>query len=360
MKTMLSLTLCFGSLGLACFDLPAFDFDTTILGDSIRWSSENPRMRASEVSFPSGSGFRDALGQAINLWNQTPSQFRFDITYGEDYVSLYNLQNEIWASDSDYWLDGAPAVTYTAHFGRGLTEADILFDADESFVTCQHRSHSLGYGGTRPFQTIALHELGHALGLLHEAGTYNIMGQDWDHIHANGNTVHFYAGEDAMNGTVALYGLDSSLRQDVGVVHWRHTGHSGEYSTHGRTRIFNLAGSENSRVAGTGDDPVYRVTRGHTILLEMTFENNGASTQTPRVGYYLSTDRNITTSDTLLATRTPTVGRNTVYTTTQQLVIPSSLTRGTTYYLGAIIDDQNTIAEINEDNNATYAGIRID
>lgn len=347
-------------LGLASVELRAFDFDTTIAGNSIRWSSENPRMRASDDSFPSGSSYREALGEAIGFWNQTPSQFRFDITYDESTVSLYNLQNEIWGSTSDYWLDGAPAVTYTSHFGRNLTEADILFDADESFVTCQHKSHSLAYGGSRPFQTIALHELGHALGLLHEANTYNIMGQDWDHINANGNTVHFYAGEDAMNGTVALYGLDSSSRQDVGVVHWRHTGHSGEYSTHGRTRIFNLAGSENSRVAGTGNDPIYRVTRGHTILLELTFENNGASTQTPRVGYYLSTDDDITTGDTLLATRTPTLGRNTVYTTTQQLVVPSSLVSGRTYYLGAIIDYQNTLSEINEDNNATYVGIRTD
>ena len=49
--------------------------------------------------------------------------------------------------------------------------------------------------------------------------------------------------------------------------------------------------------------------------------------------------------DTLLATRTPTVGRNDVYTTRQDITLSSGLTRGSTYYLGVIVDYDNAISE---------------
>jgi hypothetical protein len=185
------------------------------------------------------------------------------------------------------------------------------------------------------------------------------MGDCTTHVNANGDTLAYYAGEDACNGAVHLYTLDSTHREDVAVTHWKYQGSWEGYSTHMRTHIKKKDGTS-ATVHDTSPELVFAVSKGHTVLLELTFENNGASYQEPNVGYYLSEDDNIIeTTDRLLATRKPELYRNTVYTTTQELVIPTDLTSGHHYYLGAIIDYDHKIGEVREDNNATYIGIYI-
>ena len=167
-------------------------------------------------------------------------------------------------------------------------------------------------------------------------------------------------GEDACNGAVSLYGLDTSpAREDVGVVHWKHLGASGEYSTHTRTRVYSDVGVElTSRTNGNGE-PEYEVDPGQTVQMEVTLENNGATTQSPLTKFYWSGNDLITTVDTELSTRTPTIGRNDVYVITHTVVIPITATSGQTDYLGVIIDADDSIDEVNEQNNATYIGVYI-
>jgi hypothetical protein len=350
--SLVCLALLAGSRHALSYDYHTHD------GEPMRCRDATLRMRAHDHGFPPGPN-RDALIEAITLWNNNPSEFHFDLQFDEQEVHVGGTHSEIWFEADEYWLSGAPAVTYHDQAGSVIRWADILIDGRLVFTTSHAKRDTLAYGGDRSLQTLLLHELGHALGLGHESLEYNIMGQDWDHIHANGDTVHFYVGEDASDGAVAIYGLASPRREDVGVVHWKWNGYSGEYSSHGRTEVFDSSGRACPVRARTGNDPVYEVSRGQTVLLELVFENNGASEQTPRVRYYLSTDSTIATSDTYLASRTPTLRRNKVYKTTQRLVIPSSLTRGQTYYLGAVVDYDNAISEVNEDNNATYVGIYV-
>lgn len=66
----------------------------------------------------------------------------------------------------------------------------------------QQDEHLAYGGGSRPFQTTAIHEFGHAAGLGHENAEYNIMGEDWTHISCNGSTYRSYVGEDANDGLV--------------------------------------------------------------------------------------------------------------------------------------------------------------
>ena len=63
--------------------------------------------------------------------------------------------------------------------------------------------------GTAAIQTTGAHEFGHGLGLLHVNTEYNIMGNDFEHIHVNGSTATAYTGEDAADATVFLYGARS-------------------------------------------------------------------------------------------------------------------------------------------------------
>lgn len=337
------------------------------LGEKLKWDTNSVTMRSSAVSFPAGA-WRDSLVTAINRVNQNPSQFRFGATHGDTSVGFNNGQNEVWFTNDDGILSGAPARTVWRYdcidywiFGKDveITEADIFFDNRVAYTTSMTKTSLLNYGGSgRPFQTTAIHELGHGAGLAHTNNTYNIMGQDWTHIHVNGSTAMAYFGEDASNAMGYLYGLNGGNIEDLGVVHWRHTGASGEYSTHGKTRLLDNAGGNLSSFTRNGEQ-VYRVVPGQTVRLELSYENNGKSTQNTSVGYYLSTNDIISTADTLLGTSSYTLGRDTVYTNTRTLTIPSSVTPGQDYWIGAVVDRNNSLGEVTESNNATYIPIRI-
>lgn len=328
---------------------------------NVRWKDIPPRIRASGVSFSTSGSFRGALTNSVSHWNTNPSKFYFNLTYDEPSVDRNNGESEIWFSSDQNVLQGAPAIAYTWRSFwdcSKITEADIIFDVNEGYTTSTNRRSLRGYGGSnRPFQTTASHELGHALGLLHEKRFYNIMGQDWTHIHTNNGTATSYQGEDASNGAVFLYGLHSTPLEDLSVAHWKWSGSSGEYSTHTRTQMYNTSGGVLSYFTNDGET-TYNVNKGQQVQLELTYENNGANTKTVQVGYYISTNDFITTADIYIGEGTYTLGRNTPFTDRTTLTIPNTLTSGK-YYIGAIVDKNNVVSEQYEYNNATYIPIKV-
>ncbi len=245
MKHTLLKAISFAALTTASINASAY---TTweCLGQKEKWTAETTTLRLSGVSFAPGA-WRDAMTTAITRWNQNPSEFRFGISYNDASVGVDNGQSEAWFSNDAGLLDGSPAVAFIQMdcidywiFGTDveITEADIVFDASESYTASTSKTNLWGYGGAyRPFQTTALHELGHALGLAHTNNTYNIMGEDWTHTHANGSTTRAYSGEDGNNGAVSLYGLFGGALEDLAVTHWKYSGADGEYSEHVRTRV---------------------------------------------------------------------------------------------------------------------------
>lgn len=333
-----------------------------VCGDEkVTWDSNSVTLRSSSVGFPAGSSWLSALSTSVSRVNENPSPFNFSLVSGDTSVGFDNGQNEIWFSgDSEY----SPAVTYTWKtcywlFGyhTSIDEADIIFYNGTSYTTSMTPTALWPYGGSsRPFQTTAIHELGHALGLNHVNTEYNIMGQDWTHIHANGSTARAYFGEDAASGAVTLYGLGSG--EDVALTQWKHLGASGEYSTHQRTKLYNTSGVELSGTAFEGARR-YNVNKGQTVQLELSAENNGANTQTASLGFYVSTNNLISTGDTLIGTGSLTLSRDGVHTFKVNVVIPNNLVSGTNYWLGAVIDRTGAITEFSESNNATYIPIRV-
>jgi len=184
------------------------------------------------------------------------------------------------------------------------------------------------------------------------------MGTDWTHIHTNNNYTYAYVGEDASSGAVYLYGTDLGAGNDVGVVHWRKTGQDGEYSIHGRTRIFDKNDNEKLSFLASGE-PVYRVSSGEQIRAEFTYENNGLNALTIDAAFYLSTNDYISHWDTAIDRTSITVNRDGVDTLRHAFTLPRNLTVGNTYYIGVIVDDSGLVNEFTEVNNATYTGIRI-
>jgi len=355
------------SLGLAFANgADAFSY-STCLGEKLRWGSTTITVRASDVSFPAGE-WRNALQSAIARFNLNPSRFRYSMTIESGGVRRDNGQNEIWGSDDDSVLSGAPAIAYTWwtcywFFGDHvhMDEVDVIFDYGSPWIwsSSEEKSTLMGYGGTgRPLRTTAIHELGHGLKLNHVNTEYNVMGFDFEHIHVNGSLARGYVGEDVSDGAVFLYGTRSPAVQDLGVVHWKYSAASGEYSNHTKTQLYDADGAVLSSFTDAGETR-YRVTPGQRVRAEVTYENNGASTQSNiQVGFYISTNSIITTLDQRIGGITVTLSRDNVFTTSTLLTIPSTLQKGRNYWLGVIIDEMGQVAENAEWNNATYVPIR--
>jgi hypothetical protein len=364
MKQLISIAIVLGSLTyIQSTEAASW---RTCSGNKIKWDSNTVTMRASNVSFPSGSSYRSALQTVISRVNDNPSKFNFNLSTGDTSVGFDNGQNETWFTNDSDALDGAPAVAFSwTHcywlFGwrHGIDEVDVVFNNNVTYTSSSNKSALNTYGGSaRPFRTTATHEFGHALGLLHENRYYNIMGQDWDFIHANGNSTRAYLGEDAANGAVILYGTTGGYMEDVSLSHHKYLGTSGEYSRHQPTRLYNSSGGNLSRFGNSGEW-VYRVNKGQTVRLELTAENNGKSYQSPAVGYYVSTNNYISTGDRRIGTGSLGLGRNIPYTFQRTLTIPSDLNSGQYYWLGAVIDYNGAISESSGVNNATYVRIYV-
>lgn len=328
----------------------AYNFIDYCGSTPVRWSGSSKTMSAAQASFPSGSDWYTALQTAMTRVSE-PLNFTLGFVTGDTSVAIGNGQSEVWfSSDPTY----SPAVTYnytTCSGGSYISESDVVFYNGEPYTTNMATSGLYGYGGgSRPLQTTAVHELGHAINLHHVNTEYNIMGQDYYHLHANGGLGRSYLGEDAADGAIYLY--SSNGRQDLSLVHWKWIGSSGQYSTHGHTKLYSSSGAElpGALVAG---ETRFDVSAGQTIQVELTAENNGAASQNAQIGFYLSTNNAIATSDTLITTQTRTVTRDNVDTYRATITLPSGLPSGN-YWIGAIIDSNNAISEYAEDNNAAY------
>lgn len=311
---------------------------------------------------------RNAINRGIDITNTNPSTFEIlsmnetgDVGYGND-------QNEIFAEPIDAIGEArmemvclGPYIADLISIGGVIAEVDIVINSDEtSWHWGNWKSQNVLYGGNmNPLDTVIVHEAGHLLGLAHVATEYNVMGSAWSHMHTNGKEGRVYFGEDAGHGARALYGAQQDPFNDLSVSHWRYFGSDGEYSTHSRTRMFDASGNQLPS-AVVNAEPVYSVTPGQTIKAEFTVENNGKTNiNDVMFGFYISDNDTISKSDRKVTWASlPVLNPADVLTRTFTITIPSDLTPQTNYWLGIIIDDDNSVTEVTGKNNATYIGFR--
>ncbi len=298
------------------------------------------------------------LQNAANKLDANASNMRFVLVNDNDAnQTLGNGESEAGFTRNTTKLCGRPACTTIWSSGGTIVETDTFFDLDFPWVLTSNTADSKAYhpNKSRPLLNTALHEFSHTLGMKHESEIFQVMGEAWTVVNANGALTQSVISEDTTSGLVAAYGFRAASIEDVSLYHWERIGFDGEYSVHGRTPLMTSTGGPLVKATGPDDDePRYLLIPGYTFQLRATAENRGKTSHTLKLRWYVSTDNLITTADTEIDSQDIGLNPNEPFTFTRTLTLPANLTGGATYWVGGILDADSALTEQNESNNATY------
>ncbi|HYI11794.1 MAG TPA: pre-peptidase C-terminal domain-containing protein [Thermoanaerobaculia bacterium] len=290
-----------------------------------------------------GSGHTGGCTSELNNWNNHANLFTVvppagGVTLGNPGNGINEVNSPITSAQASsrygYSLDsttyGVALMEPEANFGNfnscesigspngqpsgqgcgNYTQADVLINANFSSAWTTSKT---AYDGKAVVQTTVLHEVGHILGMHHVFNHFSTMN------YMNDDSGWFVTRIDARN-IRAHYPSAAKAVTDMGVYPFKYgASQYGEtYATFTPTSV----------AAG-----------GTTSLSNIRVENvgNAASLSNVTVTFYLSSDTNITTGDTVVGTLSwPSFSTWWESSSAITLTIPSSVASGT-YYIGGIV-----------------------
>lgn len=313
----------------------AYNYDTCN-GDRKVWDSTTKTFTANTTSFPSGSAWRTSLESAVDAWNyRTPgTRFRFNLAYDSGTALGNDSANRILVT-SNYTWNGALGVAIT-HYDAciwlfndaSIDDVDVLINPAYTWDLTTNPQPSNG-GSPYNLALVMIHELGHAMGMKHEDSKMATMNSYYPNSGPLGSLNQVHPHADDVAGDRAGYGTGST-EHDLAA------------------SVMERSGTGTSRVI----TPPATSYKGHASPFKFSISNRGTANQSSvQVRFYLSTDRNITTSDIYLGQATYSMNAGTETTYTANVTVPTSTATGN-YYFGLIMDPSNTVIETNEANNS--------
>ena len=178
------------------------------------------RVQMGPADFPLADGSTDwnsVVENALALWNEQMDRMQFSWTVAGTGTpaSEGDGVNSIQFSSTVYGDKFGPsvlAITLTGSTGDEMNETDVLFNTANSFNSFRGTAYSNYVTSGFDLHRIALHELGHVLGLDHP----DDHGQTVDAI-MNANISDLYTIQpDDVAGAVSLYGAPPSAPPPTG------------------------------------------------------------------------------------------------------------------------------------------------
>lgn len=195
-------------MGIALF---VFEVSAYNINKGVKWLQAETTMH---VNLPGADGlWNNSFLDALRRWNDA-TVFKFHVV--NEYRNPCNGSDKLngvdWQdTDCGDELDQALAVTHITWNARTLKliQADIVFNSNEKWNVYQgNLQRAEGGGWLNDFHRVALHELGHVIGLDHVAQpTNSIM------VPTISNLDEIMA--DDINGVTALYGVSDTNQAPV-------------------------------------------------------------------------------------------------------------------------------------------------
>ena len=317
------------------------------------WANSQSVRYLSPSTFPEGSDADLQIRSAMGAWNLVPaadflySYVRLDDEVVIDHFDGYNDTAAVPAWQLD---PGVLGVTYLVNNGPEWFDADILFSDLPSgvgytfdlFPSCDVLTQPMQHGFS--FLLIALHELGHGIGLGHDPLGNEPPSRPW--LAATMNPRYPSGGAIGQENIVELHTDDRSGARFL----YPHSGISGP-----PVRDLANGGYTSGSVVGKAV-PVFfeppSAPPGEPVSLRAVIENFGSTNEfSVRHGFYLSHDAVIDTGDEYLGALFWDLAFQDSFQFAVEVTLPQDWPAGS-YYLGSILDDLGEVAEVYEDNNA--------
>ncbi|MFQ5591012.1 MAG: CARDB domain-containing protein [Phycisphaerae bacterium] len=323
-------------------------------GTPVVWPGATSQRDLSPTSFPPGSDAEVLILESMGLWNIVPgadfefTAVRLDQDYNIDHTDGFNDTAVVASSQLD---PGVLGVTFLVNNGAEWFDMDVLFSDNPDGVGytldpnpgCDVVANPIPTNGYS-FLLIAVHEMGHALGLGHFPAGDEPPGTQWFIGTMNpgyptggpvGQNNIIEVHTDDRNGVRFLY--PPAVPVDPPVHDVAHAGYS------------------SSDTIGTAV-PVYfspsSLAPGDELTLRAVIENFGTADELAvREGFYLSLDPVIDELDMWIGALIWDLAAGSAAEFDAIVTLPGDMPAGD-YFLGAIIDDLNEIPELYEDNNA--------
>lgn len=322
-------------------------------GVNVTWPNAESTRYLSPSTFPPGSDTDVLILESMVLWNIIPgsvfeySYFRNDQDYPLDNYDGYSDTAAVPAEDLD---PGVLGVTFLVNDGSTWFDMDMVFSDFPENVgytlepnpTCDVVAAPIPDGGFS-FLLVAVHEMGHALGLGHEPVGDEPPGTSWFVTTMNPrypsggpigdqNIVECHA--DDRNGARFLYPASGPSNPPV--------------------RDLANADFTAGNVLGKAV-PVFfspaTVYPGDMLTVRSVIENFGITNEfTVSQGFFLSADDAVTTADMDLGGLSWDIAYGDGFDFDVDIQMPDDMASGA-YTFGTILDDLDQVPETFEDNN---------
>lgn len=323
-------------------------------GQNVIWTGAASTRYLSPSTFPPGSDPDTMILESMGLWNIVPS-CNFNYSYirnAQDFPIDHNDGFSDTAAVPTSSLDpGVLGVTYLVNSGRFWFDMDMVFsdlpegvgynfDPNPACAVVTTPTPNNGFS----FLLVAVHEMGHALGLGHDPIGNEAPGTAW--LAATMNPRYPSGGPIGQENIIELHTDDRNGARFL----YPHSGPA-------EPPYIDVAESGYSFGSIIGKAvPVFfsptTVPPGGQFTARSVIENLGTVNHfSVRQGYYLSGDPLIETSDMLIGDVLWDLAFQDAIDFDVDIDLPQDIAAGT-YYFGTIFDDLNQVNELYEDNNA--------